>query len=130
MQEQPNSADEFEASINEGNQNQTVAERSAETREPMREGRADTIPESKQSEPQDSQNTVPREAREDGNQFPRRQRPDNPADSIYPAQQFRITLRTTEATMVMEEYKDSNGEATKDTRHTTIRDQPIMGEGT
>ena len=56
MQEQPNSADEFEASSNEGNQNQTVAERSAETREPMREGRADTIPESKQSEPHDSQN--------------------------------------------------------------------------
>ena len=88
MQEQPNIGDEFEANINEGNQDQTAAERSAETREPMREGRADTIPESKQSEPQDSQNAVPGEAREDGNQFPRRQRPDNPADSIDPAQQF------------------------------------------
>ena len=88
MREQPNIGDEFEANINEGNQDQTAAERPAETREPVREGRADTRPESEQSKPQESQKAVPGEAREDGNQFPRRQRPDNPADSIDPAQQF------------------------------------------
>ena len=80
--------DEFEANINQSNQDQNAVERPTEISEPAGEGRANTIPESKQDEPHGSQNAVPREARRDNSQFPRRQRLDNPADRADHAQQF------------------------------------------
>ena len=87
MQNQQNIGDEFEANISQNDQDRNAAERPRDIREPIGEGRSNVVPENKESEPHDNQNTMPREARVDESQFPREQRQDNQANRVDPAQQ-------------------------------------------
>ena len=88
MQNQQNVGDEFDANISQNDQDRNAAERPSDTREPIGDGRSNVVPESKESEPHNNQNTMPREARGDNSQVSREQRQDNQANRADPAQQF------------------------------------------